>query len=346
MKPTKIILLSIVFNYLMYSSVFAQEPIVLETELPKTSSFIFKTTVIDNRIEQSDFGFIQKGAFNKYTPVFFQNGIEKDLENFLNKKILDSINPSLINEELIIRLNFFRIAEQTGGMSEKGFFKYNADYFLKSNNGYVLLKQIDTLFQVRAMDVTNKLLRKIGDNLFLLNQSISKENLIGKQSYSLSNIIKFDSIQKKTIPIYNTTKYNDGFFNSWNSLKMNKPTSSSSITYDEKKSRFYYLKKNGKIDFIVEAEDSIYAICYKGKIYVSNGENFFPAEFKNNNFFITAKGDKRVNQGGAFAAQMMFGIIGRAIYESSSPNIWYLYRINYRNGELLTEKEVTYIENK
>lgn len=152
------ILFYLIFT-LSINSVFAQklvEDFVLSNPEQKVASKFSKITVIDSRIDTTNVGIIQKGAFNKKALLKPTESLKKQIEKVFDNLILDKTG----NGELLLNIRDFKFAEVTEAFSETGYCYLRADLFSKKDNVYTKIDFIDEVFEVNAMDVTKKKYKK------------------------------------------------------------------------------------------------------------------------------------------------------------------------------------------
>jgi hypothetical protein len=335
MKKTTLFL---VLTICSISSLFSQNrKIILESELKNPYPFNTVTEVIDRTSSEiSDYGFVQTGAFNRMTPVSFISSLKNDIQTFLNStNQIQNKHDSTV----IILVNYFRLAEKTGNLSEVGLFNYSADYFLKKNSTYQLMLSIDTVFENYGLDVTKKLIKSIGDSLLSIQYKILDTSFKGTNRYfSFNQILKFDSINKSAIPVYQVDSFKRGVYLTWQDFKKNQPNFDSTFLYYSNSHKMYFSKSNNKEGGKIDAK-STFAICSQNAFYFSDGSRFYKADYKNGDFYIKAPGNKNVDASSVFVASMMFGIVGGAIASAAATTYdELLYKLNYKNGKFIPLK--------
>jgi hypothetical protein len=145
MKRILLLFAILCFFKLSYGQNIYEINLIHETiDLPGRKFYI--DSIVDNRIEKSNIGIVQKGLFNTKYPAQLKNG--------LSKSLLEYFNYSLTKEsELIpvtIKVNKFEISEKTRVADEFGF----ADILLEFYHKNDMLFSSKQHIEVTSMDVT------------------------------------------------------------------------------------------------------------------------------------------------------------------------------------------------
>ncbi|MBD1391871.1 hypothetical protein [Mucilaginibacter glaciei] len=315
----------------------AQHKAYFEPSLAKTktkNSLYNSIKLIDSRTDTT-LGFVQTGAFNRRAVVV----TKQPLENILSSIFYSAVDSDAGSGKLLLHLRQFNFAELTAGMSESGYLAFQADLYSQINDQFKLIGAIDTLFQLRSsIDVTNPLLKKGSDTLAGFIQSHLTKNTVNELTYSYSDVVHIDSIEKKSIKLYNTKTYTDGLYLTYKSFKDQKAdkdlTVSGAYLYP---GNVKALDENGKLKEV--KLNKSYAVVYKGEPYIVTSYGFYPLQKNSNNDF-TFTGKARVSAGaGTMIASSMFGVLG-ALITSGGDDATFLMKIDHRNGSIIRLKEI------
>jgi hypothetical protein len=309
------------------------------SNVPNYKNSFYKTIkLVDNRIEPDFMGFVQVGAFNSVARVV----PDKPLQSQLDIALRLLTDKYLGEDTLVLQLNHFNFAEVTGLVSEKGYFNLNANlYGLKDQNCY-LLSRIDTTYEVKALDVTNKVIKDGCRKLLLfISESIDVLALENPTSTPIENIINTDSLEKIHIPIYNDTTYISGGYFTYDSFKNQKPDIEIIPVFNEKGKIEKLLDKSSDIEIDVT---KYYSFVINGKPYIRQNKKIYPI-LKNEKNVLYFKGkseDKGKQTAVASGVAVGFGLIGAAIYLGlgNAPSSTYMTLIDHRNGDLIPVRKL------
>jgi hypothetical protein len=307
-----------------------------EISLPETKvpgSIYNKIFFIDSRLDTTQMGIVQVGAFNKKVKVISEKPLAiqiADIFDFL-------IDSTAKNGELLLQLRQLSFAEITGAVSEKGYCYFRAGLYTVKNDRYKKLNFIDTVILIKSMDVTKSLFRNgskiitsfISDNL--LQQPANDE------AFSLHDLIAIDSIEKSSIRIFYDSSWQDGLYTDWLSFKNQQP--SKKITAEIKDGKLTSVKAEnleGKMAKVKSKE--VYAVVYNGQPFIATDYGYYLLEKRNNDLFFTGKAKVTANAGDVIAASLFFGIIGGLI--ASDTESVFEMKIDHLNGGFIRLKEI------
>ncbi len=292
-----------------------------------------KAIVIDNRPENPTLGFVQKGAFNKLTPVKFHGNLCDSLSTFFVTP--DSAGKAPL--KLTVILNELYISEKTKAISETGRLKISLRLFSETNpDEYRELLSVDSAYSFNAMDVTKKLLRSVSEHLCEIAKSATALKLSefkNSRSYSLSELYFLDSIEKLKIPIYNAININAGIYYDYEDFKMNAPDSSV-ITIDTSnpKNCMAFKWEKGKNKKTKIDKESIYAVSDGHVVLKATTIGLYQLTKTNNDFYYVGQ-TSFSNSNNVAMWGATFGLIGAAIASDSERNsALFRFKINYRIG--------------
>jgi hypothetical protein len=294
-----------------------------------------KVHVIDNLANKELLGFVQKGAFNKREQIRYTGSIADSLGSFFTANSLQETKP----RELAILFDEIFLSETTGGFSESGSLKLSVRLFAQNENRtFSEMFSIDSVFTVRGMDVTKKLLRSVNDqfcNIALKAINLQPGQYQNLAEYKLTDLYVLDSLEKQSVPIYLADKPVKGVYNNYDHLKMNTPNDACEIFVDTSKAnkiRVYkvYKVKSRKIRLETEG---VYAVSDGEKLYKATGYGFYKVDKKGTDLFYDRPASiSEANTGALVGAA--FGLVGSLVaagLDNNKPGL-YRFKINYRRG--------------
>lgn len=305
----------------------------------KLEKSYYKTIqLIDNRIDTTSLGIVQKGAFNAKAKVVPTTNLAGQFQNLLNH-----INDNNAEDgTIVIYLKQLYFAEVTGAFSEHGYCYFQAFLFAKNDDGtYSYLDKIDSVIDHSSMDVTKATMKKGSEMVStFIRKNISKK-AIATNHYTLEEIKNFDAIEKQNLSLYNSTELKDGIYKDFNSFKNQQPEKQiANVKFFGKSPKIIktYEMVDGKEKEIRKNDN--YAIVYQGipYIYVPVENLFSKAEKRDGDFYFTGKIKSGAKTGDVVLASAFFGIIGGLIASNSSYP--FELKIDYLNGGFIPIKEI------
>lgn len=331
-----ILLLLLIFTPLL--NVFSQnltEDFKLDMPESKVKSVYSKLTVIDARTDTTNIGIIQKGAFNRKAflkaSVPLKNQIQEVFKNMIT-------TDSLSTNELVFNLRDYRFAELTQAFKETGYCYLRADLFVKKESGYQKIDSVDAVYEVNAMDVTKKNIRN-GSNKLIDFIGANVKFLKSGANFTFEDILNINSIEKRKIPVYNTTTYTDGIYSNYKQFKAMNPSDPKFELTRNKKEKITKLERIAMDGSKYEVHPGeIYCVIENGKIFMTSSYGFFPAEFKNDDFYFQGKAKANASTGNVVMASAFFGIIGGLIASDASAQ--FEMKIDHLNGGFVQIRQV------
>lgn len=325
-----------IFTLLIFTHLFSQRFTEdFEISLPdqKVEHSLYKTIeCIDSRYDTTFVGIIQLGAFNKKAKVIPKIPLSVQLQNVLNS-LTDT---SSKDGELLFQLRQFNFAELTGVTSEKGYCYLRADLYTKGSAGYQKISSIDTVIFIKAIDVTRSLFRRASKTI----TNFIAGNLLQESSdsnyYSLHEVIKMDSIEKRKIKVYNTLKYTDGLYLTYQSFKDQVPDKQIIVEMENNKVvSMNILNKKGK-EVLLKTKDA-YAIVVEGKPFISTDYGFYLMKKIDDDFKFVGRAQTNARAGDVIAASFFFGVMGGVIATNASAV--FEMKIDHISGGLIRLRE-------
>lgn len=291
---------------------------------------------IDGRRDTTDMGIVQLGAFNRKAWVQPDKPIGAQLQAVFNQ-LIDS---SAKEGEFVLLLRNLSFAEITKATSEKGYCYLRADIFAQTTGGYRSVDRIDTVILVRSMDVTRAMFRRGSKTINeFISQNLVQEP-VDQQLFSLTDIMAFDSVEKRRLPVYNLTAYTEGVYKSFGAFLQQQPEVTNAEIIVNKESIPATVKipnESGKSEK-VRSKD-LYALVYQGKPYVATEFGYYPLEKKDDDFYFTGKAKVSANSGDIMMASLFFGIIGGLLASSPVDAMFYM-KIDHVGGGFVRLKQV------
>jgi hypothetical protein len=326
-------LLTLNFTSFLYSQKLIEE-FHLPTPQKRVESNYSNLTVIDSRVDTTNMGVVQKGAFNRKALLVAKIDLKAQIKHVFKHAISLTAGPG----ELVLNVRDFKFAEITDAFSETGYCYLRADLFAKRDSTYSKIGFFDRVLEVSALDVTQKNIKNGSENLItFLTSNLSKSNY--GDSYTMDEIKNIASIEKRKIPIYNTTKYNDGVYMKFDNFKDNAPNIKDISVKINKKGIITRVEWNRSTTQKLEINiQDIYAVVHEGKAYVSANNKMVPLEFKNDDFYFTGRAKVTASGGSVVLASAFFGIIGGLIASNDSSE--FIMKIDHLNGATVQVKEI------
>ena len=325
------IFLSLIIFLLLGANLFAQDIIkTFEIVLPKfkvENSLYNKIKFLDSRGDTSLIGIIFPGEPN-YRPekLVLKTPFLPQLTSLLNS-LTDS---TAKNGEILFQLKQFNFVEP----SETRYCYFSIELYAKKNAGYKIISSLDTVILIVRHNVAKEIL-ELGN--IILSNFFAKALLqepIDTTLYNITEIENIDSVEKRKITIYNTTKYVDGLYTNYESFKNLVPDMQG----------FVEMKKDGTISSVKTLDENgkkikvksknIYAVINKGQIFIATEYGYYPLQKINDNLFFT--GDVRVaaSNGEMNTAGLALGLLG-GISTRAGSKATYDMIIDHRNGKFI-----------
>lgn len=289
--------------------------------LPETkvsSSLYNSISLLDSRENTYDLGMVQTGLMNRPAVVMAYEPLEKSVQD-----IFQSLNPQDAgNGRLLLQLRHFTFAEKSGFSSEHGYFYFTANLYKDSLDKSYLISSIDTIVDVKAIDVTQKILH-MGRKAFIdfIAAGMSKPPLQPVTFFTNDQLQKVDDIEKAGIPLYNADTLKDGIYNDFTSFKDQTPDwKIEDVKIREGLPEAVFINnEHGKRRKVNRA--AIYAFVQGGKPYIATHFGYYPLINNHNDFFFTGKMQFMNPNSNVATAAMLFGLIGYAIASSNNSTV-------------------------
>lgn len=200
------------------------EILKLPTDHAKVANSLYDgIQVLDIRKDTTNYGMLQKGAFNRKVEIVAEPSLDVQLSRTLNT-LIDS---SAQNGKLLLLIRHCRFAEMTRATHERGFFHFTAVLFSIQQNKYRKIAAIDTVSMVKSMfDVTKKTYRMGGEIMIDFIVSHLTRRPEGNLALLADQLPKIDSIEKSRLPLYKANQLTNGLYYSYQSFAAQRPDES------------------------------------------------------------------------------------------------------------------------
>jgi hypothetical protein len=144
-----------------------------------------------------------------------------------------------------------------------------------------------------------------------------------------------DSFEKSMIKLYTTTQFVDGLYRSFKAFAAQIPDQA--MTVEEKNNEIKNVKVSDSTGKLIKVKSKdVYAMVYKGQLYVATSYSFYPLTKEKEDFYFTGK----VKAGVDAMAGAMFGLMGSLL--SSSSYYTFEMKIDHISGGFI---RIRYIPN-
>ena len=330
---SKYYLVLFIFQLLAQHSFCQKKKEAFHLSLPtkKISNSLYNTLYFIDARSDTSLGLVQVGAFNKIARVVTTVPFTEQLKNVMHSLI----DTTAENGRLLFQLRDFTFSEITNSFSEYGFCHLRAKLYVLLNGVYQPLNLIDTLIVVKSMDVTNGILKKGASAINNFIASSLTKMPSDTTQYSFADVRNIDNIEKLTIPVYNTSTYNDGLYKTYTAFKNQRPDEPIQVEMKKNKiASVQIIYADGKTQKV--KPQFIYGIVYNGLPYIANSNYGYCRLQKINDDFVCT-GYVRVNQNNN--AGLMFGLVG-ALIAANGSTAKFEMKIDHINGTLIKLRQL------
>ncbi|WP_282013679.1 hypothetical protein [Marinifilum flexuosum] len=308
---------------------------LIDPEQKIEGSLYSKIDWIDSRVDTTNLGFVQLGMFNNKVKVIWEKPFTNQLNDILDSSTVDNSG----NGELLLQLRKISFAELTKATSEKGYFYIRAILYAKEGNSYRKLASIDSLSQVKGMDVTKKLLRLGSKTITDFIQDNLKNDKKEEILYSYNDIVELDSYEKKDLKLYCTKEYKDGLYYTYAAFRDQMPDEQPTIKR-RKDNSIAWVKIEDEIKGQVKVKSKdVYALVIDGKPLIATRYGYYPLYKSKDYFYFVGDIQSTANVGDVVGASMFFGVLGAIIAAESSRSNYFIV-IDHINGGFVLYKEL------
>jgi len=259
-------------------------------------------------------GFVQTSMFNKYTPIVTGKPLSEQFHS-LFQSLIDS---AAQKKTLLLQLRNLRFREETKATSERGFCNIRISLYEEKDGAYHFINTIDTIINVKAMDVTGKLLKTTSELIISeLKQNLTLIPEDYNMPFSVNDLANIDGLEKNNIPIYNTNTLTDGLYIDFKSFANQTPAYTQLQVKrengDVKEVKINNPEKPDKWKKIKPKD--YYAVVVEGNPYLAHPNGYFPIIFENDDYFVRTYAHVNSSINGAQVGLAIgFGIIGGMLF--------------------------------
>lgn len=271
----------------------------------KVSNSLYNTIgFLDSREDTNYIGTVGIGLMKHDAKLKLRMPFQPQLQ-ILVDSLIDSTAAA---GELLFQLRDFHFVEE----SSTRYCYLQVGLYVRAQDAYYFLSILDTVLLVTSTDVLGVV---EGEGNHILGNFLSSELTRKPQDavlYHIQDIVNYDSIEKSRIPVYTATQYVNGIYYNYKSFCNQVPDQQGNIETN----------KHGTITRVevdtagrkvkIKSKD-LYAVVYKGMLYIATEYGYYPLEKVHNNLFFTGDVKVPASQGDKNGAQIAFGLIGRAI---------------------------------
>ena len=277
--------------------------------------------------------FLDHGFGDRKTTVIFKTPFSAQLTEFLNS-VTDS---TAKYGELLLQIRKFNFVQTSGGTYSKRYCYIRAEIYSMKNDLYQQLAFIDTLIITKSYNATKKILKDASLTIsnFIANNLVKETT--DSNYYSLSDILKIDSIEKQRIFVYTTSTYSDGLYLTYKSF-MNQ-TADKQITAKMSGKEISSVKTSGENGKPVHVKaKEVYAIVYNGQPFIATEYGYFQLKKINDDFIFTSKAKATANNEDVMVATLAFGIIGGIL--ASNVTGTFEMKIDHVDGKFIILRQI------
>jgi hypothetical protein len=287
--------------------------------------------VIDRRPELRNLGYIKTPLGGPYVPVMLDDSLNLSLQKFF----LEHISPKSDGMDLLLHIRKFSFTEYNQKPFQYGFFRFRAEFFKMSGDGYQLLGKIDTLVEVKGSDPTQKMFKAANQTLFLWLENSLSLPVRDEKIWELSAILDIEKTEKSNIPLFKAKKVPNGIYASYASLANLTPEDTVSEIRQSAESDvlLIILKDQNEEKQIVPSQKDGYAIAHDNKLWMLTPTGYSRVYARNGNlYFQTPVRELVINN--AMSPLFMFGALGGGIAMATSEGKIELitYQVDHLNG--------------
>jgi hypothetical protein len=313
------------------TAMFAQDPSRFFDISPATTRIqhsLYQTIgFVDSREDTSLIGLVQVGVLKNRDAIL---RLRSPVLPQLVKLVESLTDTTAAGGELLFQLRDFGFVQTYGTR----YCRLAADLYARNGAQYTRISSMDTMMIIPGGDVS-KIIQKEDNKIIadfvargLLQQPTDSA------SYDLAGITNIDSIEKRRIPVYNTTSYVDGIYMNYTSFGNQLPDRQGMIDArkDGSISSVRMLDPNG--NKVKLKPKNVYAIVNKGQVFIATEYGYYPMQRYNDQLIFTGDIRDVASNGDVAGGQFALGLIGAAIARSGNQNT-YDMRIDHRNGRFI-----------
>jgi len=220
------------------------------------------------------------GPDNKPVRLVLKTPVQPQLVNILNAYTDGGSG----NGAILFQLKRFSFAEP----ARTRYCYLSAAIYALKDEGYAKLASLDTTLVITyAAELPSVLAQEANQ---VIDDFIAKAILLPATTaavYKYDDLVHIDSVEKRKIPVYNTSTYTEGLYGTYNAFMNQRPDVRGEVKE----------KSDGKLSIRIldpKWEDPkglthIFAVVYKGVPYVVTHYGDYPLQKQNDDFYFTGK---------------------------------------------------------
>ena len=220
------------------------------------------------------------GPDNKPVRLVLKTPVQPQLVNILNAYTDGGSG----NGAILFQLKRFSFAEP----ARTRYCYLSAAIYALKDEGYAKLASLDTTLVITyAAELPSVLAQEANQ---VIDDFIAKAILLPATTaavYNYNDLVHIDSVEKRKIPVYNTSTYTEGLYGTYNAFMNQRPDVRGEVKE----------KSDGKLSIRIldpKWEDPkglthIFAVVYKGVPYVVTHYGDYPLQKQNDDFYFTGK---------------------------------------------------------
>ena len=220
------------------------------------------------------------GPDNKPVRLVLKTPVQPQLVNILNAYTDGGSG----NGAILFQLKRFSFAEP----ARTRYCYLSAAIYALKDEGYAKLASLDTTLVITYVAELPSVLAQEANQV--IDDFIAKAILLPATTaavYNYNDLVHIDSVEKRKIPVYNTSTYTEGLYGTYNAFMNQRPDVRGEVKE----------KSDGKLSIRIldpKWEDPkglthIFAVVYKGVPYVVTHYGDYPLQKQNDDFYFTGK---------------------------------------------------------
>ena len=265
------------------TSLFSQDlSSVFQLTVPprKPIKSLYRVIAFFDSRQDTTIGTWLSGADNKPVRLVLKTPVQPQLVNILNAYT----DAGSGNGAILFQLKRFSFAEP----ARTRYCYLSAAIYALKDEGYAKLASLDTTLVITyAAELPSVLAQEANQ---VIDDFIANAILLPATAavvYKYDDLVHIDSVEKRKIPVYNTTTYAEGLYGTYNAFMNQRPDVKGEVKE----------KSDGKLSIRIldpKWEDPkglkhIFAVVYKGVPYVVTHYGDYPLQKQNDDFYFTGK---------------------------------------------------------
>jgi hypothetical protein len=318
--------LTTILLFLLCTPLFSQDlssVFQLTTPSRKPVRSLYKMMAFFDSRQDTTIGTYFSGPDNKSVKLVLKTPIQPQLTKIMNAYT----DADAGNGAILFQLKRFSFAEP----ARTRYCYLSAAIYALKDAGYVKLGSLDTTLVIAAAAEFLSVLAQEGNQV--IDDFIAKAIQLPATDgpvYSYDELVHIDSVEKRRIPVYNTTSYTEGLYGTYSSFMNQKPDVKGEVK----------VKDDGKLSIRIfdskwvdpKGVTHIFAVVYKGVPYVVTHYGDYPLKKQNDDFYFTGKLRVTPATDGKAGVDVSSGLMGIIPVADKAD---YRVLLDHRNGEFI-----------